>query len=159
MQRCAGEICYTNVWCAPHCKNALSFLEAKIKELLFTVYKTVKRSSFLFHRKLRPVKRKASGRAHIVRWTMVLRRPKLRSSQRTKCILRVYQDAMQQNRGNTLRVYQDAVQQNRGNTLRVYQDAMQQNRGNCYPSLLARVTKVVLSKQWSAGSARHTFVI
>ena len=33
-------------------------------------------SGFLFHRKLRPVKQKASGRAHIVRGTMALRRPK-----------------------------------------------------------------------------------
>ena len=47
----------------------------------------------------------------------------MRSSQKRKC---------------TLRVYQNAMQQNRGNTLRVYQDAMQQNRGNCYRNLLAR---------------------
>ena len=64
MQRCAGEICYTNVWCAPHCKNALSFLEAKIKELLFTVYKTVKRSSFLLcHSKNKPPAMQGEGRS------------------------------------------------------------------------------------------------
>ena len=31
MQRCAGKICYTNVWCAPHCKNALSFFGSENK--------------------------------------------------------------------------------------------------------------------------------
>ena len=59
---------------------------------------------FFFHRKIHPVKEQTSGRAHIVLRTMSLRRPKrsvdCAARREEVCILRVYHDAIWQDKRN-----------------------------------------------------------